>query len=194
MACSGSRNQSAYSRMRETVNKTLLWGRSVGKCQVSVLQFLKISKLLIPEINNRTLENSVAKPRLLAERHLPRGQADPRGPAHWTLTSVCDISSLPWFRQLKGAAAWSSTDSPLAEGTSEERSEKSSWRLAMLSHHWGDSATFSLSQTWPHIASYSELRLLQLIPIKVRSELAFYILSESGNLSSSGIQKLHVFT
>lgn len=80
MACSGSRNQSAYSRMRETVNKTLLWGRSVGKCQVSVLQFLKISKLLIPEINNRTLENSVAKPRLLAERQPPQRTGRPPGP------------------------------------------------------------------------------------------------------------------
>lgn len=117
---------------------------------------------------------------------LPRGQADPRGPAHGPLTSVCDISSLPWCRQLKGAAAWSSTDSPLAKRTSEERGERSNWKLAMFSHHRDDC----------HVPIESDLtthRLLQLIPIKVRSELAFYILSESGHLSSSGFQKQHAF-
>lgn len=57
----------AYLRMRETVNKFLFWGKRVGKCHVSVLQFLNILKLLIPEISSRTFEEGMAKPQITTE-------------------------------------------------------------------------------------------------------------------------------
>ena len=83
----------AYLGMHETVNKMLFWGRSVGKCQVSVLQFRNISKLLIPEINNRTFAYGVLKPWI--EDWGPTSQTNGESPESCSLPS-----GFLWHQQL----------------------------------------------------------------------------------------------
>lgn len=109
----------AYLKMHETVNIMIFW-RSVSKCQVPVLQFLSISKLLILGINNNTFEYSMAKPEITNWGQYSRQTEVLFAPGSCSLTSdfICDISSLPWSRQLNGAVTWSSVNSPLVEKAS----------------------------------------------------------------------------
>lgn len=162
-------NKAVYPRMHETVNKTLLWGRSVSKCQVSVLQFLEISKLLIPERpTTEHLRTTWLSLQSILGASLPSKQEEALGPTH-PLWLLCDISSCPWCRQLTGAATALSTDSPLA-GAHQRKEERIQTRnCSCISHYPDASATFPWSQTCLNRHNYLELRILQLNPVKVRS-------------------------
>ena len=65
----------ACMRMHRTGNRFLFWGKSVGKRQVSVLQFLDILELSVPETRGRTLEAGLVS--------ADRGGAASHGSAFW---------------------------------------------------------------------------------------------------------------
>ena len=136
----------ACIRMHRTGNRFLFWGKSVGKCQVSVLQFLDILELLIPETGNWTLEAGLV--------NADRSGAASHSSAFWlgSVTSAVSPDMGSWAGRPRGH--------PQARRLAWEtwREERIQVRTCLCLQTLGCLVTFPGRQVWPTCLSVQNFK------------------------------------